>query len=64
MKKEAYTPRLKDLYNNSIKKELVKELGLKNINQVPKLEKITISVGTGKNQRWQALLRSSKKYSY
>lgn len=50
MKKEAYTPRLKDLYNNSIKKELVKELGLKNINQVPKLDKITISVGTGKNK--------------
>lgn len=41
-------PRLKALYNEKYAKELQAELGLANINQVPKLEKITVSVGTGK----------------
>lgn len=31
-----YIPRLKVLYNTEIAKKLQKELGLKNINQVPK----------------------------
>ena len=37
---EKYTPRLKELYNKELKAKLQKELGLKNINQVPKLEKV------------------------
>lgn len=41
-------PRLKALYDQTIVKELQAELGLKNIHQVPKLEKIVVSVGTGK----------------
>ena len=32
-------PRLKALYNNELKAKLKKELGLKNINQVPELKK-------------------------
>lgn len=48
--KTAYTPRLKALYNDQYKKELQAELGLGNINQVPKLEKIVVSVGLGKNK--------------
>lgn len=43
-------PRLKALYNDTIVKELQAELGLANVNQVPKLEKIIISVGIGKNK--------------
>ncbi len=43
-------PRLKALYNSTYKKELQAELGLDNVHQVPKLEKITVSVGTGKNK--------------
>ena len=42
--------RLKDLYNDKIKAQLKEELGLKNINQVPKLEKIVISSGVGKKR--------------
>lgn len=41
-------PRLKDVYRKEIRKNLQKELGLKNINQVPKLEKIVINVGVGR----------------
>lgn len=43
-------PRLKALYSTQYAKELQAELGLENINQVPKLEKIIVSVGIGKNK--------------
>lgn len=43
-------PRLKALYNDTIVKELQAELGLENVHQVPKIEKITVSVGIGKNK--------------
>lgn len=43
-----YTPRLKQGYNDKIRPELLKELGLDNINAVPKLEKIVVNVGLGK----------------
>ena len=43
-------PRLKALYDSQFAKELQAELGLENINQVPKLEKIVVSVGTGKKK--------------
>jgi large subunit ribosomal protein L5 len=40
--------RLRVQYQSVITKELQKELGLKNIHQVPKLEKIVVNVGLGK----------------
>jgi len=43
-------PRLKALYKETYAKELQAELGLSNINEVPKLEKIIVSVGIGKNK--------------
>lgn len=46
----TYTPRLKALYQGTYRKELQAELSLDNVHQVPKLEKITVSVGTGKNK--------------
>ena len=45
-----YTPRLKVLYQDKIVKDLEKELNIKNINQVPKLEKVIISCGVGKKR--------------
>lgn len=50
-----YTPRLKALYLAQAK-NLQQELGLKNINQVPKLEKVVISSGVGKK-------REDKRYT-
>ncbi|NLA42749.1 50S ribosomal protein L5 [Candidatus Saccharibacteria bacterium] len=49
-KTAAYTPRLKALYDESIRKELQAELKLENVHQVPKLEKIVVSVGLGRNK--------------
>lgn len=43
-------PRLKALYDTQYRGELQAELGLSNVHQVPKLEKITVSVGTGKSK--------------
>ncbi len=42
-----YVPRLKAQYAKD-RANLMKELGLSNINQVPKLEKIIVNVGLGK----------------
>lgn len=47
-------PRLKALYQSQYVKELQAELNLVNVNQVPKLEKITVSVGTGKMKESKA----------
>lgn len=46
----APAPRLKALYRDTYRKELQAELNLDNINQVPGIEKITVSVGLGKNK--------------
>ncbi len=43
-------PRLKTEYQTKIAKQLKKDLGLKNINQVPKLDKIVVSSGVGKKK--------------
>ncbi len=39
--------RLKEKYENSLKNELMKKLKLKNIMQVPKVEKIVVNMGIG-----------------
>ncbi len=43
-------PRLKQLYRDQYAAELQKELGLKNINDVPKLEKVVVNTGLGKGK--------------
>ena len=40
-------PRLKEKYKNEIVPVIEKELGIKNINQVPRLEKIVVNMGVG-----------------
>lgn len=43
-------PRLKQIYRDTIAKELQKELDIKNIHDLPKLEKIIVASGTGRNK--------------
>lgn len=55
-------PRLKALYKDTIVKELQAELKLANVHQVPKLEKIVVSVGIGKNKddkRYYEIVRNT-----
>lgn len=40
--------RLRTMYNESIAKELKEDLGLKNVHQIPRLEKIVVNVGLGR----------------
>ena len=40
-------PRLKEKYKNEIVPQLEKELGIENINEVPKLDKIIVNMGVG-----------------
>lgn len=47
-KDQTYAPRLQQLYSDKFTKELQKELNLKNINQVPRLEKVVLNVGLGR----------------
>lgn len=42
--------KLKENYNNSIKKTLQKDLNLPNVNSVPGLEKIVLNVGVGESR--------------
>ncbi|HUC89851.1 MAG TPA: 50S ribosomal protein L5 [Patescibacteria group bacterium] len=46
----AVTARLRQEYNTKIAAELMKELGLANAHQVPKLDKITLNIGLGKSK--------------
>lgn len=53
-------PRLKALYDTQYKKELQAELDLANIHQVPVIEKIVVSVGTGKSKDDKRVLEAVK----
>jgi large subunit ribosomal protein L5 len=55
-----YTPRLKALYRTQYVKELQAELKLDNVHEVPSLEKIVVSVGTGKSKDDKRMLETVK----
>lgn len=42
------TPRLKEKYVNEVAGKLFKDLGLENVNQIPRLEKIVVNMGVGR----------------
>ena len=46
----AYTPRLKELYQTQYAAQLKDELGIANVNNVPKLSKVVVSSGVGRHK--------------
>jgi large subunit ribosomal protein L5 len=52
-------PRLKQKYNETVKSELQSTLGLANVMQVPKLDKIVINMGVGKATQQPSLLEAA-----
>src|ERR1700761_585153 len=48
MAETAYIPRLRTQYEETIKPELLKQFGYKNVMQLPKLDKIVLTMGVGK----------------
>jgi large subunit ribosomal protein L5 len=55
----ATQPRLKARYNNTIKAQLAKDLGIENEMQVPKLDKIVINMGVGRATQQPSLLEKA-----
>ena len=47
MAEEKYVPRLKEYYISTIRDEMQKKFEYKNVMQIPKIEKIVVSVGCG-----------------
>lgn len=54
-----YRARYSNLYKVQLVKELQKELDLKNVNQVPKLEKIVVNSGLGKAKDDKRLMETA-----
>jgi len=51
-----YVPRLKAHYNDVVRADLIKEIGVKNVMQVPTLEKIVINMGVGRATQQASLI--------
>jgi large subunit ribosomal protein L5 len=52
-------PRLKERYDESVRVELQQHLGLGNIMQVPRLEKVVINMGVGKATQQPSLIEGA-----
>jgi large subunit ribosomal protein L5 len=57
----ATAPRLKQHYTDTVKAQLLTELGLANPMQVPKIEKIVVNMGVGKATQQPSLLEGAVK---
>ena len=56
-----YESRLHVKYNEEIAPALMKELGLSNVNEIPKLEKIVINMGVGEAAQNSKLIEAATK---
>jgi large subunit ribosomal protein L5 len=57
---KKYVPRLQALYRETIVPELEKELGVANVHQVPKLEKIVVNIGLGRAKDDKKIIEAAK----
>ena len=53
--------RLKDLYMNEIREQMMKKFGYKNIMQVPKLDKIVVNMGIGEARENEKILEAATR---
>lgn len=58
---DGYTPRLKERYNEELRAQLLKDLGLSNIMQVPRPEKAVVNMGVGEASRDAKLMDGAVK---
>ena len=54
-------PRLKERYLNVLRPQLQEELGLANVMQVPRLEKIVLNCGVGRATQQQSLIEGAQR---
>lgn len=57
---KKYVPSLQALYRDKIVTELEKELGVSNVHQVPKLEKIVVNIGLGRAKDDKKIIEAAK----
>jgi large subunit ribosomal protein L5 len=57
----ATRPRLRTRYDTEVRAQLLIELGLSNIMEVPRLQKIVINMGVGRATQQQSLLEGAVK---
>ena len=55
-------PRLKEKYNKEIVQSLMSKLNFKNINAVPKIEKIVLNMGLGQEGLDKKKMKLYKRY--
>jgi large subunit ribosomal protein L5 len=55
----SYRPRLKVRFEEEVRQRLFGELGLANVNQVPRLEKIVVNMGVGRASAQPSLLEGA-----
>ena len=55
------SPRLKDLYNKEIKKNLMEKFGFKNLYMVPEIQKIVVNMGLGLDGNDNKILKSCEE---
>ena len=53
--------RLKDLYMDEIREQMMKKFGYKNIMQVPKLDKIVVNMGIGEERENEKILDAAAR---
>ncbi len=53
--------RLKDLYMDEIREQMMKKFGYKNIMQVPKLDKIVVNMGIGEARENEKILEAAAR---
>lgn len=46
---DAYVPRMKRLYDETLREQMTKEFGYSNVMQVPQLDKIVLNMGIGES---------------
>jgi len=61
MATSTYTPRMKERYFSEVRKQLQSDLGLKNIMQAPRPEKIVVNMGIGEASKDAKLLEGAVK---
>ena len=57
----TYTPRLKESYRSELRERLLKELGFKNVMEVPRPVKVVVNMGVGEGSRDAKLLDGAVK---
>lgn len=61
MSEEKYIPSMMTKYRETISPQLKETLGLKNINEVPRLEKIVLNMGIGEGSRDVKVLQAAEE---